>query len=205
MSLNLQIGSYRTNTCAEGPGTRFAIWVQGCSLQCVGCFNPHFWNPRFGSIIPVQELVALIVETAQHDPELEGVTFLGGEPFEQSAPLIEIAQEIKKHHLSVMTFTGYTLEELEDKSHPDFKVRSDLLRSTDLLVDGRYEADNIDKERPWVGSKNQRFHFLTDRYSPQDIFKEARDRIEITISSNGTAAVNGWATSDSLEKLLDNL
>jgi anaerobic ribonucleoside-triphosphate reductase activating protein len=205
MELDLQIGSYRTHTRAEGPGTRFAIWVQGCSLQCAGCFNPHFWNPRFGRTIPVQHLIELIVEAAQHYPELEGVTFLGGEPFEQSAPLVQIAQEVKKHQLSVMTFTGYTLEELEDKHHPDNKLRSDLLDSTDLLVDGRYEANNIDNERPWVGSKNQRFHFLSDRYSPDAIFTEIGDRIEITISSNGTAAVNGWATSDSLEKLLENL
>ena len=112
---------------------------------------------------------------------------------------------MKKYGLSVMTFTGYTIEELQDQSHPHYESRKRLLEFTDLLVDGRYEAAKIDKQRPWVGSTNQRFHFLTDRYTPEVIFKQSTDRIEITISSKGTATVNGWATSDSLEKLLENL
>jgi energy-coupling factor transporter ATP-binding protein EcfA2 len=97
------------------------------------------------------------------------------------------------------------IEELCDQTHAEFELRKEFLQFTDLLVDGRYEAPNIDRQRPWVGSTNQRFHFLTERYTPEIIFKQTTDRIEITLSPKGTATVNGWATSDAVEKLLENL
>ncbi len=205
MELNLSVGSLREVTCAEGPGIRFAIWVQGCSLQCHGCFNPHFWNPRFGSIKSVRNLSEQIFEVVKNNQEVEGVTFLGGEPFEQPAPLAWIARAVKNRGLTVMIFTGYTLEELQDPSHADFEARKELLKYTDLLVDGRFEHQNVDSDRPWVGSKNQKFHFLSNVYSPEHIFKSAKDKIEITVSSDGLASINGWATSRNLENLLDNL
>jgi len=205
MDLNLQLGSIRERTCAEGPGERFAIWVQGCSLRCRGCFNPHFWNPRFGMTTSAEQMVRQILDAVERFPDLEGITFLGGEPFEQSAPLAWVARKVKTHGLSVMTFTGYTIEELCDQTHAEFELRKEFLQFTDLLVDGRYEAPNIDSQRPWVGSTNQRFHFLTERYTPEIIFKQTTDRIEITLSPRGTATVNGWATSDAVEKLLENL
>lgn len=205
MGLNLKIGSIRARTRSEGPGIRFAIWLQGCSLRCSGCFNPHFWNPNRGTVISTDDLISQIKESLQRYPEIEGVTFLGGEPFEQSASLAFLAAEVKSHGLSVMTFTGYSFDELQDSSHNDFESRQDLLRYTDLLVDGRYESDKIDKARPWAGSTNQNFYFLSNRYAPESLFTNTYDSIEINVSAQGTTKINGWITSDSLEKLLENL
>lgn len=205
MALNLRIGSIRDRTRSEGPGIRFAIWLQGCSLKCSGCFNPHFWNPNLGTVISVDALVLQIKASIQCYPEIQGVTFLGGEPFEQSISLAVLAAEIQRQGLSVMTFTGYRFDELEDTSHIDYSSRQELLRHTDLLVDGRFESDKIDRIRPWVGSTNQNYHFLSERYCPETLFVKAYDSIEINISSQGTTKINGWATSDSLEKLLENL
>jgi anaerobic ribonucleoside-triphosphate reductase activating protein len=205
MALNLRIGSIRDRTRSEGPGIRFAVWLQGCSLRCAGCFNPHFWNPNLGTVVSVDALLLQIKGSIQRHPEIEGVTFLGGEPFEQSISLAALAAEIRTQGLSVMTFTGYRLDELEDTSHSDYFSRQELLRQTDLLVDGRYESDKIDKIRPWVGSTNQNFHFLSERYCPESLFINAKDSIEINVSPQGIAKINGWATSDSLEKLLENL
>lgn len=205
MGLTLRIGSLRERTQSEGPGIRFAIWLQGCSLRCSGCFNPHFWNPSLGTAISVDTLLLQINDSIQRNPEIEGVTFLGGEPFEQSASLAVLAAEIQALGLSVMTFTGYSIDELKDPSHSDYSSRSKLLRYTDLLVDGRYESEKIDKVRPWVGSINQNFHFLSERYCAESLFVNTYDSIEINVSSQGTTRINGWTTSDSLERLLENL
>lgn len=205
MTLTLRIGSIRDRTRSEGPGIRFAIWLQGCSLKCLGCFNPHFWNPNLGTVISVDALFLQIKAAMERFPEIEGVTFLGGEPFEQSTSVAVLATKVKSLGLSVMTFTGYRFDELQDTSHSDFISRQDLLRHTDLLVDGRYETEKIDKVRPWAGSTNQNFHFLSKRYTPESLFTNAYDSIEINVSSEGTTKINGWVTSDSLEKLLENL
>lgn len=205
MTLTLRIGSIRDRTRSEGPGIRFAIWLQGCSLKCLGCFNPHFWNPNLGTVISVDALFLQIKAAMERFPEIEGVTFLGGEPFEQSTSVAVLAAKVKSLRLSVMTFTGYRFDELQDTSHSDFISRQDLLRHTDLLVDGRYESEKIDKVRPWAGSTNQNFHFLSKRYAPESLFTNAYDSIEINVSSEGTTKINGWVTSDSLEKLLENL
>ena len=205
MELNLKIGSIRERTRSEGPGIRFAIWLQGCSLRCSGCFNPHFWNPNLGTVVSIEDLSLQIKESVQRYPEIEGVTFLGGEPFEQSTSVAVLAAKVKSLGLSVMTFTGYRFDELQDTSHSDFISRQDLLRHTDLLVDGRYESEKIDKVRPWAGSTNQNFHFLSKRYAQESLFTNAYDSIEINVSAQGTTKINGWVTSDSLEKLLENL
>ena len=60
-----------------------------------------------------------------------------------------------------MTFTGYTLEECRRSPLPDV---TELLAATDVLVDGVYLKDRPERVRNWVGSTNQRFHYLTDVY-----------------------------------------
>ena len=104
-----------------------------------------------------------------------------------------------------MVFSGYTLAELQDHRSSAYESRVDFLGSIDLLVDGRFQQDNVDNERPWVGSKNQEFHFLTERYSAETLFKSARDGLEITILNSGEVQINGWATGSQLENLLEKL
>ena len=123
---------------------------------------------------------------------IEGVTLLGGEPFDQAAGLAEVARGARTLGLSVMTFSGYTREELE--AHPAPGVR-ELLEATDLLVDGRYDASRPERERRWVGSANQRFHFLTSRYAPgiERIHPDEPERtVELRIAPSGTVFANGW-------------
>ncbi len=182
-------------TSAEGPGTRFAVWVQGCAIHCDGCFNPHLWTPRGGVPTEPHHLAARAVAAG-----VDGVTLLGGEPFEQAGALALFAAAVRDAGLSVMTFTGHTLEELRAGEDPGVQ---ELLTVTDLLVDGPYRADEPDFSRPWVGSTNQRFHFLTDRYRHlADELDALPDRLELRVAPDGTVAVNGWATVDRLDELL---
>lgn len=201
----VRIASTRAITHSEGPGARFAIWVQGCTLKCEGCFNPHFWGDKGGSLRSVDSLLNEVLMAKQTNPQIEGVTFLGGEPFEQAEPLAQLASAFQSNDLSTMVFSGFTLNELLDTNSKDYEKRKDFLSSIDLLVDGRYEEDNLDLQRPWVGSKNQIFHFLTERYAEETLFVDTRDSLEITVFSTGALQINGWASTAQLEDLLEDL
>ena len=121
-------------------------------------------------------------------PGIEGVTFLGGEPFEQPEAVAALAERIKAGTgLSVVTFTGRMYEELRSADDPDIRK---ILASTDLLIDGPFIQEQFDLSRPWVGSLNQRFHFLSGRYSGNDLIG-IQNQIELRIATNGTILING--------------
>lgn len=185
----LRVGARVPVTRVEGPGARFALWVQGCSIRCPGCCNPHLFDGRRGEAVAVETLLAEVLTAL---PDIEGLTFLGGEPFEQAAPLARLGAGAHALGLSVMVFSGYTLEELRAGGEPEVEA---LLRVTDLLVDGRYDAARPERRRRWVGSENQRFHYLTGRYSPE--IERPRDgaplrEVEVRIEADGRVRANGW-------------
>ena len=179
-------------TEVEGPNKRFCLWVQGCKKHCVGCWAKETWKFGVGTDYSVEKLTELIT----NQKEIEGVTFLGGEPFEQAEPLSRFAQNVKKLGLSVVCFTGYTIEELRAKNS---QAVNKLLENIDLLVDGGFEKDNFDLSRPWVGSSNQRYIFLTDFYSPEEI-KKYKNKVEVRISEGGTLETNGMGDFERIKK-----
>jgi len=201
----IAVAATRERSMREGPGIRYVIWVQGCSLKCKGCFNPHFWSQHGGSSRDIDSLLHDVIAARIKFPEIEGVTFLGGEPFEQPEALAELSQKLQKLDFSIMVFSGYTLAELKDEKSSHYESRLNFLNSIDLLVDGRYQQDNVDIDRPWVGSKNQEFHFLTERYSKETLFNSVKDGLEITVLNSGEVQINGWATDSQLENLLEKL
>lgn len=197
MSEVIHVGAIVERTEAEGPGVRCAVWVQGCTIRCPGCFNPHLWTGRGGTPYTPAELLAAVPTDA------EGVTLLGGEPFEQAAPLARFAQGVAARGQSVFAFTGYELPELRGREDEGIEA---LLAATDLLVDGPYVAADVDTVRPWVGSRNQRFHALTPRYAELiEGFEAQRDRLEVRIGVDGEIRVNGWARDEDLDVLLEDL
>src|SRR5687767_7992082 len=125
----LRVGARVPVTRVEGPGARYALWVQGCSIRCPGCCNPHLFDAALGSAMSVE---ALLAEVAAARPAIEGLTLLGGEPFDQAAALGRLAAGTRALGLSVMTFSGYTVEELRARSEAAVET---LLRATDVLVD----------------------------------------------------------------------
>jgi anaerobic ribonucleoside-triphosphate reductase activating protein len=162
------------------------MWVQGCSLGCPGCFNRHLWPEDGATDVAGQQLLERILSIK----DIEGITFLGGEPFEQADALAWLAARVRQEGLSVMTFTGFSLAELSKRG----PAAHELLQETDLLVDGRYVAALPDHNRPWVGSTNQQFHFLTNRYRHlKNRLGEVPDRIEIRFDVNGAIFINGMA------------
>ena len=185
----LTVGARVPVTRVEGPGARYALWVQGCSIRCPGCCNPHLFEAAEGEGLALD---ALLAEIEAAHPSIEGLTVLGGEPFDQPTAVARLAEGTRDLGLSVMVFTGYTLEELRARPHAGVGA---LLEATDVLVDGRYEAARPERRRRWVGSENQRFHYLTDRYSPE-IERPAADEplreVEVRIDAGGLVRSNGW-------------
>jgi anaerobic ribonucleoside-triphosphate reductase activating protein len=199
MSDAVRVLRFLPATVAEGPGRRAALWVQGCSIRCPGCFNPHSWATGGGQPVPWTDLAAA-VRAAADEHDIEGLTLLGGEPFDQAGPLGALAEAVRAEGLSVMTFTGYVLEALQAAGRKDWDR---LLAATDLLADGPYLAERPERRRPWVGSDNQRFWFLTERYAHLAADLDALpNRLEVRISSAGEVAINGFATVSVLEDLI---
>lgn len=181
----LRVAHLITDTEAEGPGRRFAVWVQGCTLRCPGCCNPElFAHGKGGRLVEPGALAREVLET----PDVEGLSVLGGEPLEQAGPLAELCRAVQAGGLSVMVYSGYTLEEL--RARQDAHVDA-VLSATDLLLDGRYEANLPEPRRRWVGSSNQRLHFLTARYQPEDPRFTRPNTVELRLTRAGLT-VNGW-------------
>lgn len=187
----LNVAAWLPASRAEGPGLRAVLWVQGCDKRCTGCCNPGLLPIITRELVTAASVVEKMI-AAKAQFGIEGITFLGGEPLLQAKGLAEVAIAAQAAGLSVMVFTGYTIEELELLAPEDAQT---LLDATDLLVDGPYMADQPDTFRSWVGSRNQQFHYLTARYSSaiEPIEGSMRD-IEIRIGRNGTARINGWPT-----------
>ena len=88
-----------------------------------------------------------------------------------------------------MTFTGYEYARLAAANRPDWNA---LLAVTDLLLAGPFLEDHKDFSRPWVGSRNQEFVFLTNRYRHlQTEGLPSRNGLEIQIASEGAVRLNG--------------
>ena len=185
----LNMASRLPCTEAEGPGRRAALWVQGCNKRCRGCCNPAYLQLVERELVSASSVLDWL-EKAHCAHDLEGVTFLGGEPMLQAQGLAVVAQGAQLLGLSVMVFSGYTKNELDVIQLPGVEH---LLRYTDVFVDGPYEANLPEHNRRWAGSKNQQFHYLTARYDAQIESDGEVDRVlEVRLRTNGSVFVNGW-------------
>lgn len=145
----IRVCGIEPESIVDGPGFRYVLFVQGCSHHCKGCHNPESWNPDAGEEMSVSE----IFDEIKANANLGGVTFSGGEPFEQVPALLELAKMIKAEGLHLMSYSGYTLEELQDRNDPE---TNEFLEMLDMLVDGRYIEEERNLTLVYRGSENQR-------------------------------------------------
>lgn len=177
---------------------RMAVWTQGCSQHCKGCFAKDTWDSNGGTEVSLTELFQQMM-TVRY--QIEGLTLLGGEPFEQSGEAAQLAKFAQQQGLGVITFTGLIYEQLLVDGNPDVKL---LLQNTDLLIDGEFQMDNPETQRPLVGSGNQRFHYLSERYCPEQIMAY-KNRFEFRVLPDGNLSINGMGDLAALKNKLKEL
>ncbi len=166
---------------ANGPGARFVVWVQGCTLGCAGCFNPAT-HPATGPATTVAALADDLAAAARSG-SVSGLTLSGGEPMQQAPAALELLLAARRLGLSTLMFSGYTRAELEAQA-----LGPAVLAHLDVLVDGRYRAD----ERAGLGlrgSRNQQLHVLTRRHTEADV--AATPEAEIRIAADGSVVLTG--------------
>lgn len=157
------------DSIVDGPGLRYALFVQGCHHHCPGCHNPQSHDINGGYEKDVDDILMEIDQNTL----LDGVTFSGGEPFLQIEPLIYLAKEIKKRGLNIVIYSGFEFEELivNEKA-------KELLSLCDMLVDGKFLMEKRSLSLLYRGSSNQRLIHLQETLKHHQI-------IEYTIDEYG--------------------
>lgn len=165
-------------TRANGPGLRFGVWVQGCSLGCAGCFNPS----THAVALPTTTVETLLRQLDETDG-LEGVTVSGGEPLDQPEALGSFLEEARLRGLSSIVLTGYTRSEIQSQS-----AAHEAVSTADVVVSGRYN-EALRFAKGLRGSRNKEYWFLTNRYGPQDF--ENLPQVEVLIQPDGDLVITG--------------
>lgn len=195
--IRLNVAARVPSTEAEGPGKRYALWVQGCPLRCPGCCNPHMLEDKDVEWLSVDDIADEVLSV----PDIEGITFIGGEPFFQAEGLASLAQRVRAAGLSVMVFSGFTYEQIKSANRADY---NQLLAEIDLLVDGPYIEKKRVHHRRWIGSDNQQVRFLTERYASlrdsERGWDEGSNTIELRLK-NDQIFINGFPHPDLLALL----
>lgn len=167
------VASINTCTEAEGPYKRLCIWFQGCNIRCPGCCNPDYQAFEVRHIMSHEDLIEVIKE-AKTQFGIEGVTYSGGEPTcQQNLPLL--TKEIKSLGLGVISFTGHKYKEV-----------SEILKDCDVVLDGPFQKERLERRRRILGSENQRIICLTERYKHciDGWFSDPSRMVEVSIGSN---------------------
>ncbi|EMI24605.1 anaerobic ribonucleoside-triphosphate reductase activating protein [Rhodopirellula europaea SH398] len=145
---HVQVAKFQPMSYVAGPGCRCVVWVAGCRRRCPGCFQSQFFDFAAGELTAVEALANRILEVEG----IEGVTFSGGEPFEQSAALSRVCEIVKREsNLTTLAYTGYRAEALAS----DLPKHGAFLNSLDILIDGAYEQ-HLAGRYLWRGSSNQK-------------------------------------------------
>lgn len=149
INMKIRLAGIIENSINNGEGIRKVIFAQGCKHHCKGCFNPSTHDFNGGYECDTDK----IIERINNDYMIDGVTFSGGDPFEQAEAFAEISKNINPE-LNIWCYTGYTLQEIIDKANekPEWV---DLLTHIDVLVDGKFEEDKKDRNLKFKGSSNQ--------------------------------------------------
>ena len=94
-----RIHSFESLGAVDGPGVRFVVFMQGCSLKCKYCQNRDTWNLKGGTTYSSDEIVEKILRYKNYIMPNGGVTISGGEPLLQTKFLIELFTKLKKYNI----------------------------------------------------------------------------------------------------------
>ncbi len=145
-----------------GPGKRLVIWTKGCSKHCKGCANPELWDTYNAKEYAVKDIVK-IIENLYKEIGFDGITISGGDPLEQPAELLQLVEGIQTITQDIMVYTGYTLEEIENRWNKADVER--LKRNVSVLIDGPYVEEYNYSDIVLKGSANQNIIFFKESFT----------------------------------------
>ena len=155
----MNYATIKFNDISNGPGVRVSLYVSGCRNHCKNCFNPETWSFEYGEPF-TKEIEDKIIE-AMKPAHIKGFTLLGGDPFEPEnakalAPFMKRLRKIYPQK-SFWCFTGYDYERdlLTGKQGDPDDVMA-ILKTLDVLVDGKFVENLKDLNLRFKGSSNQR-------------------------------------------------
>ena len=151
MNNRLNLAGIIRESIVDGPGMRMVLFAQGCIFRCPGCHNPNAQEFSGGEEFTADD----IIDLARSNPILSGLTFSGGEPFCQAEIFAELAAKAHESGLNIVTYTGFTIEQLLG-GIDDNPGWHDLLMQTDTLIDGPFIQEERDLLLRFRGSRNQR-------------------------------------------------
>ena len=156
----MHYGTIKLNDIANGEGVRVSLFVSGCTNHCKECFNPETWNFEYGK--PYTQQTEQFILDNLKPYFINGLTLLGGEPFEprnqkELLPLVKKVRELYPDK-TIWAYSGFRLEDelLNPGAYPNCEYTLELLKHIDILVDGRFDRDLRDIRLNFRGSSNQR-------------------------------------------------
>lgn len=150
--------------------------MQGCSLGCLGCFNPQTHDrEKAGEVVEVMRRI-LAAGT-------EGLTVSGGEPLQQAEAVVALLEAARAAGLSTLVFTGLAWEEVQRQP-----LAPRIFRCVDVLLAGRYVAERR-VAHGLLGSANQTVHLLSPRHTLEEI--AATPEAEAVILPDGRVVLSG--------------
>ena len=155
----MHYGNIKNYDNAEGEGVRVTLFCSGCTNRCEGCFQPETWDFCYGKEYTKETEDQLIQMLT--NPNIQGLTLLGGDPFEPSnqRTLITLLRRVKQElpTKDVWAYTGFVYEQdLLEGQRKHTEVTDEMLSYIDVLVDGPFVIDEKDISLYFRGSTNQR-------------------------------------------------
>lgn len=156
-------GNIKKYDIADGPGVRVSLFVSGCRHHCKGCFNAETWDFQYGQ--PYTQEVEEEILAALKPGYIEGLTLLGGEPFEpeNQAELVKLLKKVRITYpdKNIWCYTGYLYDvDLIPGGKVYTEVTEEMLSYIDTLVDGEFIEAEKDLSLQFRGSRNQRIIHL---------------------------------------------
>lgn len=145
----------------NGDGLRVVLWLSGCSHNCYKCQNPQTHDPNSGILFDEKAEEELFRELSKD--YISGLTLTGGDPLHENN-LDGVLNLVNKIRLlmpekTIWLYTGYEYKRIfRGEVHylqKDYKRRK-IIKSVDVLVDGRYIDSQRDISLKWRGSSNQK-------------------------------------------------
>ena len=138
---------------SNGSGVRTVLWVSGCDIHCYNCHNQQTWD--FNSGIPFTDDTMQEILYDLSKPYIKGCTLSGGHPLDpHNAPeVLKIVKRVKMvfPNKDIWIYSGYTWEDIIQND-----TLKEILKYTDVLVDGAYIDELRDISLAFRGSSNQR-------------------------------------------------